>query len=123
MPAHTIRVFLKACSTCRHAHRPLLTAHALLLPDQAALGAWVPLCESVASWRMIQDEGLRNELGVIMQAFKANLVRAVPSFRPMLHPLSCAVKLLASCACSPCTCAQSQTSSMLPIRPCMRPAG
>lgn len=42
---------------------------------QAALGSWVPLCEAVASWRMIQDEGLRNEINVIMQAFRANLVR------------------------------------------------
>lgn len=41
---------------------------------QAALGSWVPLCEAVASWRMIQDEGLRNEINVIMQAFRANLV-------------------------------------------------
>jgi hypothetical protein len=43
---------------------------------QGVLGAWVQLCEAVASWRMIQDEGLRNELSVIMQAFKANLVGA-----------------------------------------------
>ncbi len=42
---------------------------------QAGLVAWVPLCEAIASWRMIQDEGLRNELSVIMQAFRANLVR------------------------------------------------
>lgn len=41
---------------------------------QAALGSWVLLCEAVASWRMIQDEGLRNEINVIMQAFRANLV-------------------------------------------------
>ena len=41
---------------------------------QAALTSWVQLCEAMASWRMIQDEGLRNELTLLMQAFKANLV-------------------------------------------------
>lgn len=46
---------------------------------QGVLGAWVQLCEAVASWRLIQDEGLRNELSVIMQAFKANLVSVLHS--------------------------------------------
>ena len=32
------------------------------------------LCEAMASWRMMQDEGLRNELTLLLQAFKANLV-------------------------------------------------
>ena len=41
---------------------------------QAALTSWVQLCEAMASWRMIHDEGLRNELTLLMQAFKANLV-------------------------------------------------
>ena len=42
---------------------------------QAALTSWVQLCEAMASWRIIQDEGLRSELTLLMQAFKANLVR------------------------------------------------
>ena len=51
---------------------------------QAALTSWVQLCEAMASWRVIHDEGLRNELTLLMQAFKANLVRplapvAIPS--------------------------------------------
>ena len=48
----------------------------VLLAVQAALTSWVQLCEAMASWRMIQDEGLCNELTLLMQAFKANLVRA-----------------------------------------------
>jgi len=48
----------------------------VLLAVQAALTSWVQLCEAMASWRMIQDEGLCNELTLLMQAFKANLVCA-----------------------------------------------
>lgn len=44
---------------------------------QAALTSWVQLCEAMASWRIMQDEGLRNELTVLMQAFKANLVSSL----------------------------------------------
>lgn len=47
---------------------------------QAALGSWVLLCEAVASCRMIEDEGLRNDSKVTMQAFRADMVRtSLPS--------------------------------------------
>ena len=46
---------------------------------QAALTSWVQLCEAMASWRMMQDEGLRNELTLLLQAFKANLVSFGPA--------------------------------------------
>ncbi|CAL8464616.1 g4151 [Coccomyxa elongata] len=69
------------CSALRSIRDDVEKEHAFLglcallrINPEAALGSWVPLCEAVASWRMIQDEGLRNEINVIMQAFRANLV-------------------------------------------------
>ena len=53
---------------------PLFSA----VPAQGALKGWVPLCEAIVSWHIIRCDGLRHDLMQLMQAFKANLVKARP---------------------------------------------
>lgn len=71
----------RRCAVLRGIRDDIEKEHAFLglcaivrLNPAGTIGAFVPLCEAVVSWRAIGCEGLRNELTQLMQGYKQQLL-------------------------------------------------